>query len=144
MDAQPLDTAPAPLEAALQRVGDRWTLLIVEALLDGPHRFGDLKEALPGIAPNVLTQRLRHLEHEALVVAHPYSRRPPRFAYELTEAGGELAGALRLLADWGARHSDRVEPLRHDACGTALEARWWCPSCETAVADDEAAETHLV
>ena len=136
--------AASALSEALDRVGDRWTLLIVEALLDGPHRFGDLKEALPGIAPNVLTQRLRHLEHEALVVAHPYSRRPPRFAYELTEAGGELAGALRLLADWGARHSDRVEPLRHDACGTALEARWWCPSCETAVADDEAAETHLV
>jgi DNA-binding HxlR family transcriptional regulator len=135
---------PTALEAALERVGDRWTLLLVEALLDGPRRFGDLQEAVPGIAPNVLSQRLRHLEQEALVVAHPYSRRPPRFAYELTETGAELAGALRLLADWGARHSDSVEPLRHEACGTALEARWWCPSCEGVVSEDEASETHLV
>ncbi|MBV9214114.1 MAG: helix-turn-helix transcriptional regulator [Actinobacteria bacterium] len=138
------DPGPTPLESALERVGDRWTLLVIEALLDGPRRFGDLQRAVPGIAPNVLSQRLKRLEQEALVVAHPYSRRPPRFAYELTEAGGELAGALRLLADWGARHSDTVEPLRHEACGAALEARWWCPSCEAPVAEDEAAETHLL
>src|SRR5256885_632434 len=85
----------SPLSAALERVGDRWTLLLVEALLDGPRRFGDLQEALPGIAPNILSQRLRHLERETLLVARPYSHRPPRFAYELTEAGAELAGALR-------------------------------------------------
>src|SRR5204863_9665375 len=59
----------SPLEAALHRVGDRWTLLIVEALLDGPSRFGDLRVAVPGVAPNILSQRLRHLEREALVVA---------------------------------------------------------------------------
>ena len=58
-----------------------------------------------GIAPNVLSRRLRHLEHEGLVVATPYSRRPLRLAYELTAAGRELAGALRLLAAWGARRA---------------------------------------
>jgi DNA-binding HxlR family transcriptional regulator len=140
----PGSASPSALAHALERVGDRWTLLLVEALLDGPRRFGDLSEAIPGIAPNILSQRLRHLEHEALVAASPYSRRPPRFVYELTESGAELAGSLRLLADWGARHSERVEPLRHDACGTALEARWWCPSCEQVVDEDEADETHLV
>src|SRR5256885_6200805 len=77
----------SPLSAALERVGDRWTLLLVEALLDGPRRFGDLQEALPGIAPNILSQRLRHLERETLLVARPYSHRPPRFPSELTEAG---------------------------------------------------------
>src|SRR5437660_1518138 len=51
-----------PLEAALDRVGDRWSLLVVEALLDGPRRFGELGDALPGIAPNILTDRLRRLE----------------------------------------------------------------------------------
>ena len=114
------------------RVGDRWTLLVVEALLDGPRRFGDLQEAVAGIAPNILTQRLRRLEREGLVVAQPYSERPPRFVYELTAAGRELAGALRLLADWGARHSG-AEPLRHAACGTPLEARWYCPTCDAPV-----------
>jgi DNA-binding HxlR family transcriptional regulator len=139
-----VEPRPSPLSAALERVGDRWTLLVVEALLDGPLRFGDLSDAIPGIAPNILTQRLRHLEREALIVARPYSERPPRVAYELSETGAELAGALRLLADWGARHSESAEPLRHDACGSALEARWWCPACETPVEEDEATDAHLL
>ena len=139
-----METGPSALAAALERVGDRWTLLVVEALLDGPLRFGDLSEAVPGIAPNILTQRLRHLEREALIVARPYSERPPRVAYELSETGAELAGALRLLADWGARHSESAEPLRHDACGSALEARWWCPACEAPVEEDEATDAHLI
>ena len=138
------ESGASALEAALERVGDRWTLLVVEALLDGPRRFGDLAAAIPGIAPNILTQRLRHLEREALVVARPYSERPPRSAYELSETGAELAGALRLLADWGARHSARAEPLRHDACGSALEARWWGPACEEVVDEDEATEAHVL
>src|SRR5215217_9577834 len=77
------ETAPTPLAAALDSVGDRWTLLIVEALLEGPRRFGDLQEELPRIAPNVLTKRLRRLEAEGLVLAQPYSERPQRFIYEL-------------------------------------------------------------
>ena len=53
------------------------------------------------------------------------------------------AGALRLLADWGARSAGGGEPLRHAACGTALEARWWCPACEQTV-DDPDAEDEVV
>jgi DNA-binding HxlR family transcriptional regulator len=124
----------SPLSEALAAVGDRWTLLVVEALLDGARRFGELESAVEGIAPNILTQRLRRLEQEGLVMAHPYSERPRRFVYELTASGRELAGALRLLTDWGARHSE-AEPLRHTACGTALEARWYCPTCEETVDD---------
>ena len=139
------ETAPkTALAEALERVGDRWTLLVVEALLDGPLRFGDLQEAVGGIAPNILTQRLRHLERQALVVARPYSERPPRFVYELTSGGHELAGALRLLADWGARQAESAEPLRHSLCGTELEARWWCPSCQLPVADDGTEDGELI
>ena len=137
------EPASSPLAAALDSVGDRWTLLLVETLLDGPRRFGDLQEQLPRIAPNVLTQRLRRLEGEGLVVAQPYSERPQRYVYELTASGHELAGALRLLADWGARGDTGAEPLVHDACGSPLEARWWCPTCEVVVEADEA-ELHFV
>ena len=112
------DSARSPLAAALDTVGDRWTLLLVDALLDGPRRFGDLAGELDGIAPTVLTGRLRRLEAEAIVVAEPYSERPPRFVYELTAAGRELAGALRLLADWGGRHRDGADPPRHAVCGS--------------------------
>jgi DNA-binding HxlR family transcriptional regulator len=138
-------TAPrSPLKDAVARVGDRWTLLLVDALLDGPKRFNELGDAVDGIAPNILTQRLRHLEREALVVARPYSERPPRFAYELSARGRELAGALRLLAEWGAGGGDESEPLRHGACGTPLQARWWCETCGEAVRDDEAADVHYL
>ena len=126
--------AETPLASALDAVGDRWTLLVVDALLDGARRFGDLQEALPGIAPNILTARLRQLTEQALVVATPYQDRPPRFVYELSAAARELAGPLRLLADWGARHGDEEMP-RHAACGTPLEARLYCPTCQVPVDD---------
>ena len=135
---------PSPLADALAQVGDRWTLLVVAALLDGPKRFNELGEALEGIAPNVLSARLKQLTEQALAVSVPYSERPPRFVYELTDGGRELAGALRLLADWGARAAGEDRPRRHDACGTALEARWWCPTCETVVEDDDDGTDDLV
>lgn len=141
-----LDTTPDPLRLglsdALATVGDRWTLMIVAALLDGPRRFGELQEEVYGIAPNVLSQRLRHLELHALVISRPYSRRPPRLTYELTSAGLELAGALRLLAAWGARNREEASP-HHAACGTPVEARWWCPTCERAIDEQELGEVHF-
>ena len=137
------DTDRSALADALATVGDRWTLLLIAALLDGPRRFGELQEEVQGIAPNVLTQRLRQLERNALVVAQPYSERPPRFVYELTAAGRELAGVLRLLAGWGARNAEGAAAPRHVVCGTPMEARWWCPTCERAVSDEEGEDLHF-
>jgi DNA-binding HxlR family transcriptional regulator len=126
------------LDAALTRIGDRWSLLVVSALFGGPLRFNQLQEMLGGIATNVLTQRLRNLEGLGVVVATPYSSRPPRYAYDLTASGHELAGAVRLLTEWGAAHTGGATraPL-HGECGTPLEARWYCPTCSRTVADDE-------
>jgi DNA-binding HxlR family transcriptional regulator len=134
----------SPLAAALERVGDRWSLLLVEALLPGPRRFNELGEAVTGIAPNILADRLRRLESERIVSASPYSERPPRFAYALTAEGQVLAGALRLLADWGSRVSRESEPLRHAACGTPVEARWYCPTCDRPVEGREAEQVRRV
>jgi DNA-binding HxlR family transcriptional regulator len=139
------EDASSPLGQALARVGDRWTLLVVEALLDGPRRFNDLLGQLPGIAPNILSERLKRLEREGLLVARPYSDRPPRVAYQLTAEGRELAGALRLLAYWGAGHADPAQAPRHPACGTPIEARWYCPTCDQLVDDEpQHAEVHIV
>jgi DNA-binding HxlR family transcriptional regulator len=129
--------AYAALAQALATVGDRWTLLIVATLLDGPRRFGELRDEVSGIAPNILTQRLRALEQNGLVVARPYSERPPRFVYELSAAGRELAGALTMLAGWGARHAEDVPAPHHSVCGSRLQAVWWCPVCERPVGEDE-------
>ncbi|HEY1347456.1 MAG TPA: helix-turn-helix domain-containing protein [Streptosporangiaceae bacterium] len=134
----------SPLAEALARVGDRWTLLVVEALLAGPRRFNDLLGQIPGIAANILSERLRRLEREGLLVARPYSERPPRAAYQLTAEGRELAGALRLLAHWGARHTDPADTPRHPACGTPIEARWYCPTCDCLIDDEQQhAEVHV-
>ncbi len=125
-----------PLVRALERVGDRWTLLIVDALLAGPRRFGHLSHDVEGIAPNILSGRLRHLEREGIVRARPYSRRPLRMTYALTGSGRELVGALRLLAEWGAGTTPGAEAPRHVECGTPMEVRWYCPTCARTVDED--------
>ncbi|MGA3220386.1 MAG: helix-turn-helix domain-containing protein [Acidimicrobiales bacterium] len=130
------------LDVAMARVGDRWTLLIIDALMDGPRRFKDLEAAVAGLAPNVLSARLRRMEGDGLVMAVPYSQRPPRYEYRVSAEGRELAGAMRLLASWGARAlGDEHEGPRHRACGTPLQARWYCPTCQrvTDQADDDVA-----
>ncbi len=123
------------LADALTRVGDRWTLLVVAALLEGPRRFGELQAAVPGVASNVLSARLRTLERAGLVVATPYATRPPRMDYRLTAAGGELGGALRLLAAWASGPGGDAEAPAHEACGSPLQVRWWCPTCGRAAED---------
>jgi DNA-binding HxlR family transcriptional regulator len=139
MPYSPAMAAPTtPLAAALERVGDRWSLLLIEGLLDGPRRFGELSESIAGIAPNILSDRLKRLEGERIVRSTPYSERPPRFSYALTDEGQELAGVLRLLADWGSRGSAHAEPMRHGLCGTPVEARLWCPTCARSLDEPEA------
>jgi DNA-binding HxlR family transcriptional regulator len=128
-----------PLDDALRRVGDRWTLLVVDALLASPKKFGELQAAVPGVASNVLSSRLKGLEADGVVVATAYSRRPPRFRYALSARGAELAGALRLLAQWGA-----AEPIPHAACGTPVEARWYCPTCDRLVDPGDTSDLHYL
>jgi DNA-binding HxlR family transcriptional regulator len=90
-----VDEQLGALRRALAQVGDRWTLLLVAVLLDGPRRFGDLQAATEGIAPNVLSQRLRSMEADGLVMATPYQHRPLRFSYELSARGRELRPTVR-------------------------------------------------
>ena len=130
-------SSPSPLDAALDRLGDRWSLRLIEVLLAGPRRFNELIEAVPGIAPNILADRLRRLERDALLTSRLYSEKPPRLEYRLTEDGRELAGVVRLLADWAARGTADAEPRRHEACGTPVDARWYCPTCASVVDEAE-------
>jgi DNA-binding HxlR family transcriptional regulator len=94
------------LARALERVGDRWTLLVVRDLLGGPRRFTDLMDLLGGITPKTLSQRLRELETAGVV---DVDREPGRREvwYRLTPAGEELAPAVEALFTWGLRHARR-------------------------------------
>ncbi|HZM38266.1 MAG TPA: helix-turn-helix domain-containing protein [Acidimicrobiales bacterium] len=135
----PLDeAADQALATAAAAVGDRWSLLVVARLLNGPRRFGELLDELDGLAPNILAKRLARLEEEGLVVGEPYSTRPVRHAYRLTAAGADLAGPVRMLAGWGARRHGETPGARagvpaHARCGTVLEARWFCVTCDEVV-----------
>jgi DNA-binding HxlR family transcriptional regulator len=130
----------AAISEASSIIGDRWTPALTASLLDGPLRYSDLRERLDGIAPNILSARLKKLEQDGLIVASPYSERPPRFEYSLTETGRELSDLLRLLAAWGARRLHGEQGPVHDVCGTALKVAWWCPTCaERADPEDDAA-----
>jgi DNA-binding HxlR family transcriptional regulator len=137
------DDGPAavdsPLGVALARIGDRWSPRIIEALLDGPLRYGELQAAVTAIAPNILADRLRRLEADRLLTSTAYAERPPRFEYRLTADGRALAGALRLLAEWGALQAggDAAHAsMLHEPCGTVLEARWYCPTCGVVAGSD--------
>jgi len=91
------------LAKALDRIGERWTLLIIRELLFGPRRFADLEEGLPGISTSVLTERLNRLEHERLIRRRTLPPPAASKVYELTEEGRELARAMIPLAAWGVR-----------------------------------------
>ena len=72
-----MDEDRGPLSRALERIGDRWSLLIIDALQGAPLRFSDLADRVTGIAPNILSSRLSRLEEEGVIVSSPYSERPP-------------------------------------------------------------------
>lgn len=111
-----------PMATALDFVGDRWTILILRELLGGPARFQEVRNGLPGIAPNLLTERLRRLESDGIVrrVGDASSRQ-----YSLTDAGAGIRTAIEELGMWGARMG-RVGPAVHQrsirAIAMALQA----------------------
>lgn len=123
------------LDGAARRVGDRWSLRLIGVLLDGDRTFSELAGEVDGIAPNILTSRLRSLQQQALVTATPYARRPVRMRYSLTEPGRRLGTAINSLAEWGARREGRMPTQTHAVCGSPVEMRPWCPTCERIVDD---------
>jgi DNA-binding HxlR family transcriptional regulator len=120
---------PCPVAKTLELIGDRWTLLIVRDLLPGTRRFQDLIESLPGIAPNMLSDRLKLMDAHALITRRFYSEHPPRAEYELTLKGKELGIIVGALAAWGSRHVYRRARLVHGSCGHPVKLGYYCAGC---------------
>lgn len=91
----------SPVAYALDIIGDRWTLLIIQQLLRGVNRYQDLQEALKSVSTNLLADRLNTLVDEGLAVKSRYSENPPRDEYHLTEQGQTLAVVVNALFEWG-------------------------------------------
>lgn len=107
---------------ALDLVGERWALLIVRELLLGPKRFTDLRNGLPGVAPNVAAERLRSMEAAGIVRRRTLPPPAASKVYELTEWGLELESVMGALGRWGARSPlmDHDAPLSIDSLALAL------------------------
>lgn len=101
-----------PSRMVLDRIGDRWTVLVVGALADGPLRFGEIARRVDGVSQKMLTQTLRTLERDGLVTRTQFPEIPPRVEYELTDAGRSLQGPLKALEDWAVTHLGAVESAR--------------------------------
>ena len=97
-----------PTRRILDRIGDRWTVLVVGALGDGTARFSELKRRIEGISQKMLTQTLREMERDGLVTRTMYAQVPVRVDYRLTDAGLSLRGPLKALEEWSIEHLGTV------------------------------------
>ena len=96
----------------LDRVGDKWSLLIIGRLQEGPQRFSRLHQAVEGISQRMLTLNLRQLERDGLVTRSVYAEVPPRVEYELTQLGRTLLEPVLALAAWAIDHHSEIESNR--------------------------------
>jgi DNA-binding HxlR family transcriptional regulator len=95
--------------AVLNRIGDQWSCLIIQTLLSGTHRFGELKAAIEGISPRVLSQTLNSLHRDGLIVRKAYPTIPPRVEYSNSDLGRSLARAMRPLVRWAEENQPTVD-----------------------------------
>jgi DNA-binding HxlR family transcriptional regulator len=99
------DITACPVARTLELIGERWTILLLrDMLLNGPRRFQDFQESLPGVAPNTLSARLKAMEENGLVERRLYSERPPRQEYLLTDKGRSLGPIVQAMRAWGTKH----------------------------------------
>jgi len=125
---------PCPIAHSLDIVGDRWTLLIVRDLLSlGPRKYVELQSSLAGIAPNVLSDRLKLLEEHGVVEREFYEDHPPRARYKLTRKGVGLRFVIYALLEWGNKYEYDAVSLLHEDCGHELKLHHVCEKCGTDV-----------
>ncbi len=104
--------ADCPSRTSLDRIANKWTAMVVVALGTGRMRFGDLRTAVGGISPKVLTDTLKNLARDGLVTRDAYPEIPPRVEYELTALGHTLHTPLRVLEHWAEEHIRAVRDAR--------------------------------
>jgi DNA-binding HxlR family transcriptional regulator len=100
---------------ALDRIADKWTCLIVYALVDGPRRHGELRRAIDGISQKMLTQTLRSMEADGLVLRTVLDRVPPAVEYRLTPLGETLKDPLVAICRWAMEHLPELQQARRTA-----------------------------
>jgi len=110
--AQGFDPSNCPVRQVLDRVSAKWPALLLLELQEGPRRFNALARAMPDISKRMLTQSLRDLERDGLVVREVFDTKPPSVTYGLTELGHSLLLPLGRLVDWAEHHMPKIETAR--------------------------------
>lgn len=100
------------IREVLDRIGDKWTVLVVSTLHAGSLRYSDLHASIPGISQRLLTQTLKHLERDGLLIRTAYAEVPPRVEYQLTDLGRTLLDAVAAMAAWAAVHHSEIASNR--------------------------------
>lgn len=95
-------------EMTAKLIGDRWKMQIIQSLMDGTKRFGELKKSLGDITQKVLTSNLRTLEEKGLVIRKVYAQIPPKVEYTLTTIGFALKPVIDSMAAWGAEYRENM------------------------------------
>jgi DNA-binding HxlR family transcriptional regulator len=107
------DEFNCPLREVLDRIGDKWSVLVIESLGRGTQRFSDLQRGIEGgISQRMLTRTLRSLERDGLVTRTAHPEVPPRVEYDLTPLGRTLLGPVSMLADWASEHRPVIRANR--------------------------------
>jgi DNA-binding HxlR family transcriptional regulator len=112
MDNPPRIRDGGAVREVLDRIGDKWSLLVIGTLRAGPLRFGELEEAAAGISQRMLTLTLKHLVEDGLVARTAYAEVPPRVEYELTELGRTLVPLVMALAEWAMANHEQINANR--------------------------------
>ena len=129
MAEQPPAPRPCSVAAALDVLGERWTLLAIREMAYGVHRFDQIT-AFTGASRDILASRLRKLEQRGIIERRKYNEHPPRYEYHLTQAGRELFPAMISLLTWGAKWAmdAPVVQFRH-TCGQLVALELGCGHC---------------
>ena len=106
------NTDDCPIRNVVAQIGDKWSLLILFALVDGADRFNSLKSRVVGISQRMLTQTLRDLEREGYVSRTVYAEVPVKVEYELTDMGRDLVKPLYQLVSWADSHQSEIQRSR--------------------------------
>jgi DNA-binding HxlR family transcriptional regulator len=101
-----------PVRGVLDRIGDKWSFLIVSMLAEKPHRFGELRRAVPDISQRMLTQTLRDLQRDGLVDREVFPTNPPSVEYRLTKLGQSLLVPMNGLIGWAEKNHARINTAR--------------------------------
>lgn len=105
-------SSKCPTRQVLDRIAEKWTVLIIRRLSDGTMRFAELRRAVDGISQKVLTNTLRGLERDGIVTRRVYASVPPKVEYSLTELGKSLSELMAGVCEWAEANIERVQAAR--------------------------------